>query len=607
MSTVNAPSTYGTTVASSPPSAPPPPPPNTSRKDIFFTGTPPFHRFGTGDGAASSREESTGFGGGLSPSPVDSTPSLDTTDYHPGDHVQTPIEGAHQERTQVALFTSPPPLPPPQSSAGLASLHPVDDGDHHHPTILVRREGEGATRYSSCSSTTAVSMPGIGRAINDADSDDFSATGCCVDEDKGKGDSQRRLLSPEDSAADFPPQDEIPMSPTTEYKIMRSAFFAVFPVFMAYAALVTLQGNLKSRIGISNDDNSLSAKFSFATSLCYLGNLIFRVMHNILFCKLTPRHRVCISYSCLAAAMLMLGLLYFAFDDPDNKARSRISNLGPVYVAYLLGGVAIGTFESNLLSVITPLGHGTKVWAQYGIPIGFNGISVGAFVLLASLPEFSVQLMATIYCTIGACNILGMAFFLLRVPDVPFESTSTSLLHFFHDLKRFREWVPLMWTFALSLALDMFAVSLCSALQQFIYESSSLPLFTFGTSGMRKEVIPRNVHRAVFNGASLIGDTVGRKLAYRTSKHIHPFWFLIATGLGVAAVLSKQPLLAPFGMLLVMFGNGSIYSHTTKYVDDCVDRRYNLIALSFWLFVGDAGSFIGANVVSPLRDLVGGD
>jgi hypothetical protein len=397
------------------------------------------------------------------------------------------------------------------------------------------------------------------------------------------------------------------MSPTTEHKVMRSAFFAVFPVFMAYAALVTLQGNLKQRIGIGNDSSSESARFSFATSLCYLGNLIFRLMHNILFCKIAPRYRVCISYVCLAASMFVLGLVYFAFDDDENNALSKVSNLGPVYVAYLLGGVAIGTFESNLLSVITPLGHGTKVWAQYGIPIGFNGISVGAFILLASLPEFEVPLQATIYCTVGACNLLGLAFFLLRVPDVPFESTSTSILHFYHDLRRFREWVPLVWTYAAALAVDMFAVSLCGALQQFIYQSSSLPLFSFGSSGMRAEVIPRNVHRAVFNGASLIGDTVGRKLAYRTSKHIHPFWFLIATALGVTIVLSKQPLIAPIGMLLIMFGNGSVYAHTTKYVDDCVDRRYNLISLSFWLFVGDAGSFIGANVVNPLRVLVGGD
>jgi hypothetical protein len=41
-----------------------------------------------------------------------------------------------------------------------------------------------------------------------------------------------------------------------------------------------------------------------------------------------------------------------------------------------LGGVGIGTFESNLLSTIAPLGKRTKLWAIVGMPVRFSQRSV---------------------------------------------------------------------------------------------------------------------------------------------------------------------------------------------------------------------------------------
>lgn len=34
---------------------------------------------------------------------------------------------------------------------------------------------------------------------------------------------------------------------------------------------------------------------------------------------------------------------------------------------------------------------------------------------------------------------------------------------------------------------------------------------------------------------------------------------------------------------------------TTKFIDAKVDKQFNLIALSIWLFIGDIGSVTGAN------------
>ena len=56
--------------------------------------------------------------------------------------------------------------------------------------------------------------------------------------------------------------------------------------------------------------------------------------------------------------------------------------------------MGVGTFESNLLSVITPLGPQTKVWAICGMPVGFNIINIGGFLLLlAGLPLWGIYTM----------------------------------------------------------------------------------------------------------------------------------------------------------------------------------------------------------------------
>jgi hypothetical protein len=79
-----------------------------------------------------------------------------------------------------------------------------------------------------------------------------------------------------------------PMTPHT-YDTLRRAFFTMFPLFMGYAAMVTLQDNIKTQLGIGDNSSHESYEFSFATSLLYLGNLIFRLLHNIIFSFMRPR------------------------------------------------------------------------------------------------------------------------------------------------------------------------------------------------------------------------------------------------------------------------------------------------------------------------------
>lgn len=64
---------------------------------------------------------------------------------------------------------------------------------------------------------------------------------------------------------------------------VRSIIFVTMPVFMGYAALFSLQHKVKAVYGIPDDSSSRSRLFSVGVSFLYLGNLIFRFAHNIIF------------------------------------------------------------------------------------------------------------------------------------------------------------------------------------------------------------------------------------------------------------------------------------------------------------------------------------
>jgi len=59
-------------------------------------------------------------------------------------------------------------------------------------------------------------------------------------------------------------------------------------------------------------------------------------------------------------------------------------------------------------------------------------------------------------------------------------------------------------------------------------------------------------------------------------------------------------ILVPLTALGVSFANGSLYTQTNRLIDKEVPEKYNLVALSFWLFVGDIGSVLGSNTISFL-------
>jgi hypothetical protein len=264
------------------------------------------------------------------------------------------------------------------------------------------------------------------------------------------------------------------------------------------------------------------------------------------------------------------------------------------------------------------------MWAIIGFPLGFASILVGAFSLTAvGVPP------GAIYLGVLGLIIGGMTIFFYIIPRVEIANNSKDLKSFVGNLKvrpslfffcffrvpapdlivppsrtrlplqQWQLWLPPIWVHSLALMVDMFAVSLFSGIMLYILNGSHVPLLS-----TTSDVLMRHDWFFVFyNSFSLMGDSFSRQIAYRHSPR-HPFSFLLFSAAGAAFCLSKVPIVAPIGIFCVFFANGSIYATTTRFIDTHVAKEFNLIALSFWLFIGDIGSVIGSNVLPYIHDLV---
>ena len=158
-----------------------------------------------------------------------------------------------------------------------------------------------------------------------------------------------------------------------------------------YATLFSLQNQVRSLYQITDPLSREAELFGVAISFVYLGNLTFRLSHNFLFAFLSPRQRVLLAIGSMALSMSILCSL-FLFYGVLGYSDARPSLVWP-FIAYGLGGVAIGTFESNLLSCITPLGKETKNYAIIGMPLGIVAVTVGVFTVQAIVEAQSSSAM----------------------------------------------------------------------------------------------------------------------------------------------------------------------------------------------------------------------
>jgi len=372
-------------------------------------------------------------------------------------------------------------------------------------------------------------------------------------------------------------------------RVYWETFFVVFPVFCGYAALFGLQHEVKAKLGIQDNSSAASHSFGTATSFLYIFNLIMRFAHNVVFGCVGPRGRVFISMFAMSCSMLILTVPIMTLG---------YKSLMWVVLAYSLGGISIGCFESNLLACLTPLGHQTKRIAICGIPIGVSTTCVGGFLLMG--PPFHVPVRA-VYLAVAAGVLCGMAVMRLRIPSntTPRCAGQGWLRKQLSDARQWRLWLPGFWHYPLAMTLNMFSLSAFSpGVALFIYNRPQVTL----AGGA---AIQTASFFAIFNLCMAVGGLSGRWVSYYLRPR-HPISYIVINAAGVALVLSRVPLVVPLGGFCVSLGDGLIYGAMSRHVDTAVPKQFNLIAISFWLFVGDIGSVTGSNMMSFIRDWVVG-
>lgn len=231
------------------------------------------------------------------------------------------------------------------------------------------------------------------------------------------------------------------------------------------------------------------------------------------------------------------------------------------------------------------------------IPVGYNLLSIGGFIMLSIDGGFDMQFAQ--YMIVVVALGIGLSVFMFAVPDTPLKGGSSSLSQFKSSVLEYRQWVPLVAFNSIALLIDMFCVALFSAVSLYIWDMDEIPLWT--GSSMK---LSHNAFICIYNCCTAFGDIVSRRIAYYI-KPIHPLWFVSLSAVGAVLCLSKIAILAFPGIMLVFAGNGFIYGSTTRRIDTYVLDKHHLVAMSFWLFVGDCGSFTGSNFVEEVKQRVG--
>jgi len=369
-------------------------------------------------------------------------------------------------------------------------------------------------------------------------------------------------------------------------RVYWEGFVVNMPMFCGYAALFGLQHEVKTRFGIKDSNSPESFEFGFACSFLYIFNLMFRFLHNVVFGSISPFGRTLIAMTSMITAMTILAVPICILEDYQMHW---------VYLAYAFGGVAVGTFEGNLLCCLTPLGHRTKHITITAIPVGITTVLVGGFLLMGPPFYFSVT---TLYMGVAFGILLGMVTFATRIPrNTTVEQPN--LKRFALEAKAWRQWLPKMWHYPLATAVDMFTLSAFSpGVALYIWDQKTVTI-------MAGLTMPTDTFFALYNTANMAGGLLGRILSYQMRPR-HPLCYTVFNVVGASMLLLKMPLLAPLSTFLVMIGDGLIYGAIARHIDTNIPKEFNLIAISFWLFVGDFGSVLGSNLISYIREWVMG-
>lgn len=374
---------------------------------------------------------------------------------------------------------------------------------------------------------------------------------------------------------------------TNTYKI---AFLITMPVFMGYACCFSLQKKLSIVFGLTDgvSGDTKSKIYGVGTSFVYFFNLIFRVFgHNICFGCFAPKIRVVISLCSMIIGMIMLSILSFQKEPP---------HLAWVFISYAFCGVCEGSYGPNMLNVVNHLGD-TRLWVVLAMPVGVATISIVAFAFMAFGVPF--QYFYIITAAMLAIAIVIYMFTIYPKADIPGgHQNNFNLKDFGYDLKEIGQWFPKIWVHSLVFLVNMVCLSLFNpGCTLFVYQSR----VTFRLFGF---TIANEWFIFMYNIGSFLGDYFSRRVM-NNRKIIHPLFYFAMLVFGFFINVSVIPEIAPFAAFLFSWANGGLYVQSTKHIGLCFKEKYHLTATSTWLFIGDAGSTSGANLVQFLRPVIG--
>jgi hypothetical protein len=372
-------------------------------------------------------------------------------------------------------------------------------------------------------------------------------------------------------------------------KTFKIAFLITLPVFMGYACCFSLQHRLSKVFGLTDgaSGDKTSQLYGFATSFVFLFNLIFRVLgHNLAMACASPKYRVIISLCSMIIAMIMISFLSYSKTPPS---------IAWVFISYAFAGVCEGSYGPNILNVVNHMGD-TRLYVVMAMPCGVACISLVAFALMGFGCPF--QIFYIITACLLACSII--IYFFTVFPEanrVQTKESNFNLKDFWGDCKEICQWFPKIAFVSIVFFFNMMCLSLFNpGCTLYTYqERVTFRLFGFTLS--------HDTFIMIYNLGSFLGDFVSRKVMNK-KRIINPIWYFLLLVFAFIINISLIPEIAPFAAFGFSWANGGLYVQSTKFIGSIFQDKYHLTATSTWLFIGDAGSTIGSNLVQPMRPII---
>ena len=375
----------------------------------------------------------------------------------------------------------------------------------------------------------------------------------------------------------------------TKGRTFKIAFFVTLPVFMGYASCFSLQHRLSKVFGLTDgvSGDKTSKIYGVGCSFVFFFNLIFRVFgHNLCFACASPKYRVVISLCSMIISMIMLSFLSYSKTPPS---------LAWIFISYAFAGVCEGSYGPNMLNVVNHMSD-TRLYVVMAMPCGVACISLVAFALMGFGCPFQIFYIIT-------AALLGVAiaiYFFTVFPEanrVQTKESNFNIKDFWEDCKEICEWFPKIAFVSAVFLVNMMCLSLFNpGCTLYTYqERVTFRLFHFTLS--------HDTFIMIYNLGSFLGDFVSRKVMDK-KRIINPIWYFLLLVFAFCINVTLIPEIAPFAAFGFSWANGGLYVQSTKFIGQLFQDKYHLTATSTWLFIGDAGSTLGSNLVQPMRPIM---